>query len=221
MPRLKRSEAEQQLAGAAGPDFLEALARGLRVIEAFGRDRRWLTLSDVARLVDLPRASVRRTLTTLVKLGYAETDDRLFRLTPRILTLAGAYLSSNAISDIVQPALEVLSDDVNEACSAAVLDGDEVVMIAHASPNRMLPGQRADRLSFAGAVEFARPHPAGGAGRPTVGSIPRSRRAAEANRRRPLSIKPNCAAPSSRRAPTVSRWSIRRPKPASDRSRCR
>ena len=139
MPRLKRSDAEQALAGAAGPDFLEALARGLRVIEAFGRERRWLTLSDVARLVDLPRASVRRTLTTLVKLGYAETDDRLFRLTPRILTLAGAYLSSNAVSDIVQPALERLSDQVNEACSAAVLDGDEVTMIAHASPNRILP----------------------------------------------------------------------------------
>jgi IclR family pca regulon transcriptional regulator len=139
MPRLKRSEAEQALADAAGPDFLEALARGLRVIEAFGRDRRWLTLSDVARLVDLPRASVRRTLVTLVKLGYAESDDRLFRLTPRILTLAGAFLSSNPVSDIVQPALEALSDDVNEACSAAVLDGDEVTMIAHASPNRMLP----------------------------------------------------------------------------------
>lgn len=138
MPRLKRSEAEQALAGAAGPDFLEALARGLRVIEAFGRERRWLTLSDLARRVDLPRASVRRTLVTLVKLGYAEADDRLFRLTPRILTLAGAYLTSNPVSDIVQPALESLSDDVNEACSAAVLDDDEVIMIAHASPNRML-----------------------------------------------------------------------------------
>lgn len=139
MPRLKRSEAEQALASAGGPDFLEALARGLRVIEAFGHERRWLTLSDVARLVDLPRASVRRTLVTLVKLGYAETDDRLFRLTPRILTLAGAFLSSNPVSDIVQPALETLSAAVNEACSAAVLDGDEVTMIAHASPNRMLP----------------------------------------------------------------------------------
>lgn len=139
MPRIRRSQAEQKFADAAGSDFLEALARGLRVVEAFGRDRRWLTLSDVARLVDLPRASVRRTLYTLVKLGYAEVDDRLFRLTPRILTLAGAYLSSNAISDIVQPALERLSDDLGEACSAAVLDGAEVVMIAHASPNRMLP----------------------------------------------------------------------------------
>jgi len=139
MPRIKRSPAEQELDDAAGADFLEALARGLRVVEAFGRERRWLTLSDVARMVDLPRASVRRTLVTLVKLGYAEVDDRLFRLTPRILTLAGAYLSSNAISDIVQPALERLSDELGEACSAAVLDGADIVMIAHASPNRMLP----------------------------------------------------------------------------------
>jgi IclR family transcriptional regulator, pca regulon regulatory protein len=139
MPRIRRSQADQKLADASGPEFLEALARGLRVVEAFGRDRRWLTLSDVARLVDLPRASVRRILATLVTLGYAEVDDRLFRLTPRVLALAGAYLSSNAVSDIVQPALERLSDEIGEACSAAVLDGMEVVMIAHASPNRMLP----------------------------------------------------------------------------------
>lgn len=138
MPRIKRSPAEQKRAEETGEEFLEALARGLRVVEAFGRDRRWLTLSDVARLVDLPRASVRRTLYTLVKLGYAEMDDRLFRLTPRILALAGAYLSSNTITDIVQPALERLSDEIGEACSAAVLDGADVVMIAHASPNRML-----------------------------------------------------------------------------------
>jgi IclR family pca regulon transcriptional regulator len=139
MPRRKRSQAEQDMATSSGEEFLEALARGLRVVEAFGRDRRWLTLSDVARLVDLPRASVRRILYTLVRLGYAEADDRLFRLTPRVLTLAGAYLASNAVSDIVQPALERLTGEIGEACSAAVLDGAEVVMIAHASPNRMLP----------------------------------------------------------------------------------
>lgn len=76
MPRLKRSDAEAALAESAGPEFLEALARGLRVIEAFNRDRRQLTLADLAKLVDLPRASVRRTLMTLVTLGYAETDGR-------------------------------------------------------------------------------------------------------------------------------------------------
>jgi IclR family pca regulon transcriptional regulator len=138
MPRLNRTDTERQLVEAAAPEFLEALARGLRVIEAFNRERRQLTLSDIARAVDLPRASVRRTLATLVQLGYAETDERLFRLTPRILSLASAYLSSNAISGILQPAVERLSADVNEACSAAVRDGDDVIMIAHATPKRVI-----------------------------------------------------------------------------------
>jgi IclR family pca regulon transcriptional regulator len=138
MPRVGRSAAEQKQVDVAGPDFLEALARGLRVIEAFNRAHKQLTLSDVARRVGLPRASVRRTLATLVRLGYAEMDDRLFRLTPRILNLASAYLSSNAISDIVRPAVERLSEDVNEACSAAVLDGEDVIMIAHAAPRRVV-----------------------------------------------------------------------------------
>lgn len=138
MPRLGRSPADQTQVEAAGPDFLEALARGLRVIEAFNRERRQMTLSDIARLVELPRASVRRTLATLVHLGYAETDERRFRLTPRILNLASAYLASNAIPGILQPAVERLSAETNEACSAAVLDGEHVVMIAHAAPQRVI-----------------------------------------------------------------------------------
>jgi IclR family pca regulon transcriptional regulator len=138
MPRVKRTRAEQRMADAGGPDFLEALARALRIVQTFNRDRRQLTLSDIARLVNLPRASVRRTLHTLVHLGFAETDGRAFRLSPRILTLASAYLQSNSITDVLQPAVERLSADVGEACSAAVLDGNDVIMIAYASPHRVI-----------------------------------------------------------------------------------
>lgn len=138
MPRIKRSDAEELFAKDAGPEFLEALARGLRVIQTFGREQRQLSLSDIAKLVELPRASVRRTLHTLIHLGFAETDGRMFRLTPRVLTLASAYLLSNPLSTILQPALERLSADIGESCSAAVLDGDDVVMIAYASPPRVL-----------------------------------------------------------------------------------
>ena len=137
MPRRKKSAADQR--AASGPDFLEALARGLRVLEAFNHQHKQLTLSDLAKLVDLPRASVRRILHTLVQLGYAEMHDRLFRLTPRVLTLARAYLLSNAVSDILQPALDRLSEEVNESFSAAVLDGEDIMMIAHASPRRVIP----------------------------------------------------------------------------------
>lgn len=163
MPTIKRTRAEQRIAETRRPDFLEALARGLGVIQAFNRDRRQLTLSDIARLVKLPRASVRRTLHTLVHLEFAETDGRLFRLTPRILTLASAYLTSNAISDILQPAVERLTAEVGEACSAAVLDGDDVIMIAHASPSRP--------INLAGQIGFRLPAVSSSLGRVLLAAL--------------------------------------------------
>jgi len=58
---------------------------------------------------------------------------------PRSKSFARAYLLSNAISNILQPALERLSEEVSESCSAAVLDGTNIMMIAHASPKRIIP----------------------------------------------------------------------------------
>jgi len=139
MPAFKRSAAEQKQIENSGPEFLEALARGLRVIETFNHERRQLALGDIAKLVNLPRASVRRTLHTLVAMGYAEVNGRLFRLRPRILELARAYLQSSVITDVLQPAIERLSEAIGESCSAAVLDGQDIIMIAHASPQRMIP----------------------------------------------------------------------------------
>lgn len=138
MARLRQADAEKRQENDFGPDFSEALARGLTVITAFDAERRQMTLSDVAKVIDLPRATTRRALFTLTRLGYVETDGKLFRLSPRILRLAAAYLTSNAVSTILQPACERLCKQFAEACSAAVLDGQDVVMIAHASPPRFI-----------------------------------------------------------------------------------
>jgi DNA-binding IclR family transcriptional regulator len=78
------------------------------------------------------------------------------RLTPRILMLASAYLASNSISDILQPAVERLAAEVGEACSAAILDGDDVIKIARRaeprsiSPRRSAFGCRRSRARLAG-----------------------------------------------------------------------
>jgi len=136
MARLRPQDAERHQ--AAGPDFLEALARGLAVLQAFGAERRQMTLAEVSRVVDLPRATVRRALLTLAQLGHLETDGRLFRLTPRVLRLAAGYLGGNGVSTILQPRCERLSLALGEPCSAAVLDGEEIVFIAYGQPTRML-----------------------------------------------------------------------------------
>lgn len=105
----------------------------------FDGTRRTQTLSEVATVVGLPRATARRALLTLVALGYVALDGRRFHLTPRVLRLATAYLTSNAVSTLLQPACDRIAAAVGESCTAAVLEGDEVVMIARALPAQLVP----------------------------------------------------------------------------------
>jgi IclR family transcriptional regulator, pca regulon regulatory protein len=79
------------------------------VFELFGADPRPMTLSDLAKAADLPRATARRILFTLERAGYVASDGKLFPLTPRVLVLAGSYLSSNQVVTILQPVLDRVS----------------------------------------------------------------------------------------------------------------
>ncbi|MCA1382197.1 IclR family transcriptional regulator C-terminal domain-containing protein [Bradyrhizobium sp. BRP23] len=135
MPRLKRTEEEEK--AREGSEFIETLDRGLRVIQSFGIGRRPMTLSDLSKSANLPRATVRRILMTLVKSGFVAGNERLFSLTPRVLLLASAYLTSNQISTVMQPLMDEVAGKAKEVCSLAVLDGEEVVFIARSSPARV------------------------------------------------------------------------------------
>ena len=136
MARLREQDAARRAASGYGPDFLEAFARGLRVIRAFDKQRSAMSLSDVARTTDLPKPSVRRALYTLTCLGLATSDGRTFRLTPRVMELASVYLGSNMISTVVQPACERLAEVTEQSCFAAVLDGHDIMVVAHSLHGR-------------------------------------------------------------------------------------
>jgi IclR family pca regulon transcriptional regulator len=119
-------------------DFVASLEKGLLVIEAFDANRPRLTLSDVAKLTGITRAAARRYLLTLTKLNYADFDGRYFSLSPRILRLGYAYLSSTSLSTRVQPFLEQISEATGESSSAAILDGDDIVYIARSATRRIM-----------------------------------------------------------------------------------
>ncbi len=134
MPKLKRYE-DADNRGAT--DFIESLDRGLRVLELLGGGQQPMTLSDLAKAADLPRATARRILFTFERAGFVESDGKLFRLTPRVLVLASSYLASNHVVSVLQPALDRLSSEAQEISSMAILDGNDVVFIARASPTRI------------------------------------------------------------------------------------
>jgi IclR family pca regulon transcriptional regulator len=123
---------------AREPHFVQSLERGLAVIRAFDSHHRELTLSEVARICDLTRAAARRFLLTLTDLGYVRTDGRLFSLTPRVLELGYAFLSSLSLPEVAEAHLEQLSAEVHESSSVSVLDGDDVVYVARVPTRRIM-----------------------------------------------------------------------------------
>jgi IclR family pca regulon transcriptional regulator len=118
--------------------FVQSLERGLSVITAFGPSTPELTLSDVAKATGLTRAAARRFLLTLADLGYVRQEGKLFRLTPKVLGLGYAFLSSVPLPGLAEPHLEWLAREVGESASLSVLDGDDIVYVARVPTSRIM-----------------------------------------------------------------------------------
>src|SRR5215472_143691 len=128
----------EMMRGERGPDFIEALARGLDVIRAFGSNRPTMTLSEVAAATGLARPTARRMLLTLEELGYVRAAQGGFALTPRVLELGMAYIGSTNLWDIARPHMEQLVGRTNESSSIAQLDGSDIVYVARVAVPKII-----------------------------------------------------------------------------------
>lgn len=121
------------------PNFMASLARGLEVLQAFTPQRRLMSVSQISQRTGIPRAAVRRCLYTLSKLGFVYAEDgKNFELRPRVLSLGHNWLGATPLASASQPVLRQLSQTLNESCSMAVLDGDDILYIARASASRIM-----------------------------------------------------------------------------------
>ncbi|STT08007.1 Pca regulon regulatory protein PcaR [Klebsiella michiganensis] len=69
---------------------------------------------------------------------FTPKDGKNFQLRPKILALGHAWLASTPLARSAQPVLKHLSEMLNESCSIATLDGDDILYIARASSSRIM-----------------------------------------------------------------------------------
>ena len=129
-------------------NYVQSLERGLAVILAFCGQHPRLTLTEIARATGLTRATARRLLLTLQHLGYVRTDGKYHALTPKVLALGNAYLSSVNLGEIAQQELGRVARATGQSSSLVTLDGTDIVFIArvqgsggvgHLAPGIRLP----------------------------------------------------------------------------------
>jgi IclR family transcriptional regulator, pca regulon regulatory protein len=121
-----------------GPDFVEALARGLDVLCCFGAQRPRMSLTEIAAEAGLARPTARRLLLTLQELGYVRVEGGMFLLTPRVLRLGMAYVGALGLWDIARPHLEDLVAQTHESSSMAQLDGSDIVYVARVAVPKII-----------------------------------------------------------------------------------
>ena len=115
------------------PRFMMSLARGLLVLDAFAQTQTH-TLASASRLTGLPRATVRRCLYTLQKMGYVIEDAGSFTVTRKVLGLAALFRQETHVFAQVEAALGALTKATGELCVFGTIDGEEALILARAEP---------------------------------------------------------------------------------------
>lgn len=113
------------------PDFVEALARGLRVLRCFGPDARTLGNLELAQLTGLPKSTISRIVYTLTSLGYLRYHADTGQYSPDVGVLALGYglLASLEIRQLARPFMQELADRTGAAVALGRFDGESMVYV--------------------------------------------------------------------------------------------
>jgi IclR family pca regulon transcriptional regulator len=103
------------------------------MLRLFSRARPELSAADLATGAGVSRSTAFRLIYTLEAEGLiARTPDgRRYAMTGEVLGLGFQYLSTRSIGEVAQPFLEELSGRTQLSTYLAVLDGRDVVYVAH------------------------------------------------------------------------------------------
>lgn len=130
---MKRQSKEER-------NFINSLARGLSILEAFDIANPRLGISELARKTELSKSTVYRLVYTLRTLGYIipVEEENKYTLGPKVLGLGFAVLSSLELREVASPYLMELSRYVKETVNLAVLDGWKLIYVERIKTQQIL-----------------------------------------------------------------------------------
>ena len=118
--------------------IVPGLERGLLLLCEFSRKNRTLSAPELARRLKLPRSTIFRLLTTLETMGFVNRNGNEYRLGMAVLRLGFEYLASLELTELGQPLLNRLCDEIRYPCNLVVRDGRSIVYVAKVSPSTLL-----------------------------------------------------------------------------------
>jgi DNA-binding IclR family transcriptional regulator len=115
---------------AVDPGGVRVLHKTLDILEAVKSRDAGFRLADLAREVELPKATVYRILTTLEGRGYLDrAADGSYRIARKLFDLQRPVSVEQILNRVAQPVMERLVASCKETVNLGILDAGEVVVI--------------------------------------------------------------------------------------------
>lgn len=107
-------------------DNVRSVDRALEILDCFSKSRKEIGLSELSRLLDLPKATVLRLARTLESKSYLvqDSENQTYRLGPRVVSLGQLFLSNLDFRVIAQPFMKALRDQIQETVTLYVESGN-------------------------------------------------------------------------------------------------
>lgn len=110
--------------------FVQSLARGLSVLQAFSPQRSRLTLTELGQATGMNKAAVQRLTDTLLVLGFLGRDEhKEYYLGPKVLSLGYAFLEGSQLREMAREHLRRFSETSGRTVNLCVLDDLDVVVV--------------------------------------------------------------------------------------------
>ena len=109
---------------------VRVLHKTLDILEAIKSNESGYKLADLARHVELPKATVYRILATLERRGYLDrTGEGSYRMAKKLFDLQRSAPLEQILHRVAQPLMERLVASCKETVNLGILDAGEVVVI--------------------------------------------------------------------------------------------
>ena len=113
------------------------------LLEAIARYQHPVSLKVLAAETGLHSSTAFRILASMIENGFVERDGAAhYRLGTKLLHLGSRVRSSIDVRAEAKPVMEALRDRLDESVNLTVREGDEVVYVEKATPNRMMHVQQ-------------------------------------------------------------------------------
>jgi DNA-binding IclR family transcriptional regulator len=113
-----------------------ALERGLAILELVAKSHRGLTFSQIARSLDFPKSSIHCLLLTFEREGYLRRSEATGKYVcgMKLVRIANLALEGIILREKATPLLRTLMERAGLTVHMAILERNEVVLIAKAEP---------------------------------------------------------------------------------------